>query len=121
MAIKGYGASEVERSYTRARELSQRLGESPRVFLVVAGLWAYYMIRADLKTARELAEQGGGAINLDTVVSERSYDAVLAIGNEGGQGGSPTGAPVATSKTRTRFSRSSFTLMSRGTWKAACS
>ncbi len=57
MAIKGYGASEVERSYTRARELSQRLGESPRVFLVVAGLWAYYMIRAELKTARELAEQ----------------------------------------------------------------
>jgi len=57
MTIKGYGASEVEQSYTRARELSQRLGESPRVFLVVAGLWAYYMIRAELKTARELAEQ----------------------------------------------------------------
>jgi len=57
MAIKGYGASEVAQSYTRARELSQRLKESPRAFLIVAGLWAYYMIRAELTTARELAEQ----------------------------------------------------------------
>ena len=58
MAIKGYGASDVEQTYSRAKELCQQLGESPRLFLIIAGLWAYYMIRAELKTARALAEQG---------------------------------------------------------------
>jgi class 3 adenylate cyclase/predicted ATPase len=57
MATKGFGATEVERVYTRARELCRQLGETPQLFGVLVGLWTFYAIRAEHKTARELAEQ----------------------------------------------------------------
>src|SRR5262249_15765798 len=57
MATKGYTASEVERAYTRALELCRQLGETPQLFWALLGLWVLYFVRAELKTARELAEQ----------------------------------------------------------------
>ncbi len=57
MATKGYGVPEVERVYTRARELCQQLGETPQLFTVLRGLWLFYLVRAEYKTARETAEQ----------------------------------------------------------------
>lgn len=57
MALKGYGASEVENLYNRARELCQQLGETPQLLPVLGGLWVFYQVRAQLRTARELAEQ----------------------------------------------------------------
>jgi len=56
-ALKGYGTAEVGRAYDRARELCRQMGESPQLFLVRDGLESFYGIRADFKTARELAEQ----------------------------------------------------------------
>ena len=57
MAIKGYGAPEVVRAFDRARQLCQDMGEIPQLFAVLSGLWGYYIVRAQLQTAQDLAEQ----------------------------------------------------------------
>src|SRR5713101_5680477 len=54
---KGYAAPEVGHAYARARELCQQVGETPQLFPVLRGLWNFYLIRTELRTARELAEQ----------------------------------------------------------------
>jgi predicted ATPase len=54
---KGYAAPEVGHAYARARELCQQVGETPRLFPVLRGLWNFYVIRMELRTGRELAEQ----------------------------------------------------------------
>ena len=43
MATKGYAAPEVEKAYTRARELCQQVGETPQLFPVLWGLWVFYL------------------------------------------------------------------------------
>jgi predicted ATPase len=57
IASKSFAAPEVEQAYTRARELCQRIGDTPQRFLVLRGLWVFYLSRAELRTARELGEQ----------------------------------------------------------------
>lgn len=57
MGVKGFSAPEVEQVYTRARELCQQVGETPRLFLVLQGLSAFYALRGKLETLRELVEQ----------------------------------------------------------------
>jgi predicted ATPase len=57
IAVRGYGAPEVERAYTRARELCERLGDPPEFFPATFGLWLMYFVRGELRTAYELAEQ----------------------------------------------------------------
>jgi tetratricopeptide (TPR) repeat protein len=57
MATIGYGASEAEENYSRARELCQQSGESAQLLPALMGLCTFYVMRADLRTARELAEQ----------------------------------------------------------------
>ena len=57
IAVKGWAAPEVERAYTRARELCERLGDPPELFPALLGLWAVYYLRGELRTAYELAEQ----------------------------------------------------------------
>jgi predicted ATPase len=57
IATKGYAAAAVEEAYTRARELCQQQGDTPQLFPVLFGLWVSYLVRAELQTARELAEQ----------------------------------------------------------------
>ena len=57
MAVKGFASLDTERAYARSRELCQRLGETSQLFPVLCGLWRFYMNRAELQTARELAEQ----------------------------------------------------------------
>jgi predicted ATPase len=54
-ATQGYGATEVEEAYSLARALCQRLGDNLQLFPVLWGLWRFYLIRSDLKTAGELA------------------------------------------------------------------
>src|SRR5262245_46807778 len=56
VAIKGFAAPEVLHAYARARELCQQAGETPQVFQVLRGLWYFYLIRSELRTARELGE-----------------------------------------------------------------
>jgi len=57
IAVKGAGAQEVERTYIRARELCQQVGETTKLFAVLRGLWNCYLVQAELQAARELAEQ----------------------------------------------------------------
>src|SRR5215470_14477301 len=57
VATKGQASQEVERVHTRALDLCRQLGETPRLFWALLGLQIVYLARAELKTARELAEQ----------------------------------------------------------------
>jgi predicted ATPase len=57
MATQGYGGPDVERVYTRARQLCQQVGETPQLFPVLWGLCRFYTTRGELQTARELGGQ----------------------------------------------------------------
>jgi predicted ATPase len=57
LATKAFGAPEVERVYARARELCHQVGATPQLFSVLWGIWWMYENRAELRTARELAEE----------------------------------------------------------------
>jgi len=55
--IKKTSAPEVEQTYTQARELCQRLGDTPLLFPVLWGLCRAYHSRGELLKAREVGEQ----------------------------------------------------------------
>lgn len=55
--IKGFGVPEVAQAFARARELCRQLGETPRIFRTLLGLWSFCVERAELTTAHELATQ----------------------------------------------------------------
>src|SRR5262245_21041468 len=57
LTTRGFAAPEVEHVYSRARALCQRLGDTREIFPVLFGLFGFYEVRGDLRTARELAEQ----------------------------------------------------------------
>ena len=57
IATKGFAAPEVEQSYARARDLCRQVGETPQLFPVLWGLFAFYLVRGELRMARELVEQ----------------------------------------------------------------
>jgi predicted ATPase len=57
IAIKGYGAPDVEDTYLRARALCQQVDDPAQLFPVVRGLWNRYLMRAEHQQARELGEQ----------------------------------------------------------------
>ncbi len=57
IATKGYAAPEVEQVYTRARELSQQIEDSPQVYKVLLGSWLYYFVRDEFQTAQELGKE----------------------------------------------------------------
>jgi len=56
-AAKGYSAPEVERTFTRARDLCQQLGEIPQLFPVMYRLSGYYLLRGEFEKALEIGEQ----------------------------------------------------------------
>ncbi len=56
VATKGFTAPEVEKVYTRVRELCPRC-QPPQLFPVLFGLWRFYITRGEYQTGRELAEQ----------------------------------------------------------------
>jgi TOMM system kinase/cyclase fusion protein len=53
---KGHTAPEVEHAYSQARALCQQVGETPELVPVLFGLWRFYVVRAQLHTAREIGE-----------------------------------------------------------------
>jgi predicted ATPase len=57
IATKGYAAPEVLQAYERARGLCQQVGDTPQRFQVLRELWYFYLLRMELRTARELGEQ----------------------------------------------------------------
>jgi tetratricopeptide (TPR) repeat protein len=57
MATRGHGDSEVERTYVQARELCQRVGETPKLFPILWGLSRVYNAQGKLQASRDLGEQ----------------------------------------------------------------
>ena len=57
IATKGYAAPEVGAAYDRARELCQRAENSSQLPVVVFGLFAFYVVRADHEKALSLGKQ----------------------------------------------------------------
>jgi len=55
IAVKGWASPEVERAYTCARELCERLGDPPELFPALFGLWLVHLLRGELPKAYELA------------------------------------------------------------------
>jgi DNA-binding winged helix-turn-helix (wHTH) protein/predicted ATPase len=56
-AACGFAAPQVEHTYHRALDLSHHLDEPSVTFPIVAGLYVFYLIRADLAIARQLSRQ----------------------------------------------------------------
>ena len=56
-ATMGYAAPEVEQAYSRALELSEQVRETSPIVQALLGLWVFYFVRAELDTARRLAER----------------------------------------------------------------
>jgi predicted ATPase len=57
MATRGYAAPEVAETYLRARELCRLVGDTPRLFPVLHGLYRFHHVRGELQAAREVGEQ----------------------------------------------------------------
>ncbi|WP_455204693.1 adenylate/guanylate cyclase domain-containing protein [Kaarinaea lacus] len=76
---KGYAAPEVEKAYARAYSLCRMIGETQSTFPALCGLWEYYVVRAELTTAEELANQ---LLNIAKQTSDPvlTYEAKRAMG-----------------------------------------
>jgi len=57
MAMQGFAALEVEKTYARALELCRRIGETPQLSHVLFALHLFYVVRGEHKTAHKLAVQ----------------------------------------------------------------
>ena len=57
VATKGNAAPDAERTYARARELCQEIGNTRQLFPVLRGLLLYYQARGQTQTAYRLGEQ----------------------------------------------------------------
>jgi predicted ATPase len=56
-AVEGPAAPELERTYARSRELCERLGDPPELSIALLGPYAMYLVRGEVRTAHDLAEQ----------------------------------------------------------------
>ncbi len=57
ITIEGYASPKVGEVYLRARELQKLVGDTPDISEVLWGLWTFYVLSAELRTAREIAEE----------------------------------------------------------------
>jgi predicted ATPase len=57
MVVKGGASPEVVRAFTRALELCELVGDTPESFPALWGQWHVHLMRAELRTAYELAGQ----------------------------------------------------------------
>jgi DNA-binding SARP family transcriptional activator/predicted ATPase len=57
MAIKGPATPEAEAAFSRALDLSRKVGDTLQLFAALMGLWQFYLVRAHHETARELGER----------------------------------------------------------------
>ena len=72
MATQGWAAAEVTQHYTRARALCEQLGNTPQLVAVLWNLWAFHLVRSELRTAQALAEEC-------LQIAEQTSDAGLLI------------------------------------------
>jgi predicted ATPase len=72
LMTRGHGASEVGGTYTRARELCRKIGDSPQIVPALFGMWRFYIGRGDCTITRDLGRQllelGTGANDMPATV-----------------------------------------------------
>ena len=57
LVTKGYAASAVAEAYGRARSLAEQLNRRDYLPLLLHGLWAFHLVRDELKLSATIAEQ----------------------------------------------------------------
>ena len=57
IAARGWASPEVERAYSRARELCAQLGDSSGIFQSLFGLWVNHLVRLECQAANKVAEE----------------------------------------------------------------
>jgi predicted ATPase len=72
-ATKGTGAPEVGQTYLRAQHLCAHLDNPQQLFPVLRGLWHYYIVRAELRTAHALGKQ------IQTLAQQAQDSAMLLV------------------------------------------
>jgi DNA-binding winged helix-turn-helix (wHTH) protein/tetratricopeptide (TPR) repeat protein len=84
MAIAGFGAPAVEAAYSRARELSQQIGDTPGQFPALFGLWLFYWGRGEVRTAdglaKELRRRAGQDPDLQLQAAHSSWSTAFSRG-----------------------------------------
>lgn len=78
-ATRGYANDEVQDTFSRAYELCSHLGPSEELSIVLYGLWSYYLVRANLQRAGDLAAEMLRVAN-ETKEPLRAMEAQLAAG-----------------------------------------
>jgi class 3 adenylate cyclase/predicted ATPase len=58
IAVHGYATPEVGPILQRARDLCERIGDSPRLFGIMLGIWEWRIVRGDLRLCVDLAAEG---------------------------------------------------------------
>jgi predicted ATPase/class 3 adenylate cyclase len=56
MTTQGFAAADVQTAFQRAYDLCQIFGDVPEVIPALHGLWTFYIVRAELDTAHQIAE-----------------------------------------------------------------
>jgi tetratricopeptide (TPR) repeat protein len=84
MASAGYGAEPTAEAFARAKELVEKIGDTPNRFPVLYGAWANHYIRAEMDSAMtaaesflDLAERQEGEVGL--LVANRIYGTSLMM------------------------------------------
>jgi tetratricopeptide (TPR) repeat protein len=84
MATAGFGAPPVEAAYSRARELSQQIGDTPGQFPALFGLWLFYWGRGEVRTAdglaRDLRRRAGRDPDLRLQAAHSSWSTAFSRG-----------------------------------------
>jgi predicted ATPase len=57
IASRGYAAPEVGPVFNRARALCERLGQTPQLFAIMWGNFAFHIVRGDFRVCAELADE----------------------------------------------------------------
>jgi class 3 adenylate cyclase/predicted ATPase len=70
--LKGWAAPEVEEAYGRAQALSGKVSDSPQLFWVLWGLWAFYLVKGDQRQGYLFAQR-----MMELADSQRREDLVL--------------------------------------------
>ena len=55
LATRGWSSSEVVAAYKKASDICREIGDTPKLFRVIRGLWSYHSVASKLTQARELA------------------------------------------------------------------
>jgi tetratricopeptide (TPR) repeat protein/tRNA A-37 threonylcarbamoyl transferase component Bud32 len=70
--VLSWAAPEAGAAFTRAGKLCEQMGDDPRSFTALVGVWAYNLVRAQYETAHGLCEQM-------LQLAEKSHDPVLLV------------------------------------------